>query len=95
MKRFRFDRSTGELSYDGRDVQGLLDPSVGRELGAIARTGVWRQHQVSRVVVDFCDTDTAATNVDALAFLKVQARAAGRILASSAKFTPRVDFGIK
>ncbi len=95
MKRFQFDEATGELSYSAHDVNGLLAPATGRELGAIARTGIWRQHRVNRVVVDFAGAEVARKNVDALAFLKVHARADGVDVTSTAKFTPRADFGIK
>ncbi len=93
-RRIVYQEQTGRLTY-GVDLVGQAPLPADAEMAllTILRTGSWKGHAVSDVVVEFDDEAACAYNADALAYLGLRATHQGAFVAQ-AGFGSRVDFGL-
>ena len=91
-----YDPKRERLTYrSGISGKTVLAGEIGRELSKIGRAGNWKNLAVTSVAVDFADRHAAEHNADACKFLGLECEHNGAVYRSTAKFTPRKDFGIR
>lgn len=94
-KRIHYHADTATLQYHAPLAgTSLLDASLAKELGKIARKGAFEGKPVQRVEVRFDDDVAAQHNADPLGFVGVESVGPAGVRAAPASFGVREDFGM-